>query len=78
MITKLDGAAQPASEIQVIQIPGSISTSSLQLALQTMGAGPPDDLQTSKPNQRDLRNGNRNQPDRRRGDTFQQQRSGAN
>ena len=77
MITRLDDAARPASEVQVIRIPGSISTRSLQLALQAMGAEAPDDLQTVNRSNRDARSGDRNQLDRRRNVKFQDQRRDA-
>ncbi len=66
MIEKLDEAARPASEVQVIQMPGGISGRSLQLALQALGAEPPGPLRAGNNQDRDAPQKNRNRRDRRR------------
>ncbi len=77
MIEKLDEAARPAGEVQVIQLPGGISGRSLQLALKAMGAEQPEqankpqDTDQSKDN--DQSKNNRDRRDRDRSNTFQNQ-----
>jgi len=62
MIEKLDEAARPSGEVQVIQLPGSISGRTLQLALKAIGAEQPEPSTTE--NRR--KNNNRNRNGRRR------------
>jgi type II secretory pathway component GspD/PulD (secretin) len=73
MVDKLDEAARPAGEVQVIQIPGGISGRSLQLALQTMGADPPDPLRSSNRQDNNVRKNNGNRRDRAKDGKNQEQ-----
>jgi len=59
MIEKLDEAARPSGEIQVIQLPGNISGRTLQLALKAMGAEQPEPRIDENRNDNDNRNGQR-------------------
>jgi type II secretory pathway component GspD/PulD (secretin) len=67
MIRKLDEAARPSGEVQVIELPGTMSGKTLQLALQALGAAEPGGEKSQSPRDvSDAGTSRRDNRDRRR------------